>query len=86
MAILNSPFSIYCLGHSLGLSDRTLLKEIFTHNRLNTIKLFYRDNPDHYDNLRINVSIIFQANKSYKLKILEVEKSEPMPQVKNNNR
>lgn len=35
------PFQVYVLGHSLGLSDRTMLKEIFEHDNCKSIKLFY---------------------------------------------
>ena len=79
--ILSSNMSAYCLGHSMGLSDRTLLRELFTHRNLNTIKLFYYKNQAHYDNLRINVSRIFLQDKSYKTKILDFESSEKMPQI-----
>jgi hypothetical protein len=34
-------FQVYVLGHSLGLSDRTMLKEIFEHENCKSIKLFY---------------------------------------------
>ncbi|WP_052670993.1 AbiH family protein [Draconibacterium sediminis] len=36
-----SSFEVYVLGHSCGLSDRTLLREIFEHQKCNRIKLFY---------------------------------------------
>lgn len=39
--IQGEPFQVYVLGHSLGLSDRTMLKEIFEHNNCKSIKLFY---------------------------------------------
>ncbi len=35
------PFQVYVFGHSLGLSDRTMLKEIFEHQQCKSIKLFY---------------------------------------------
>lgn len=35
------PFQVYVLGHSLGLSDRTMLKEIFEHDHCKSIKLYY---------------------------------------------
>lgn len=39
--IQGEPFQVYVLGHSLGLSDRTMLKEIFEHDNCKSIKLFY---------------------------------------------
>lgn len=39
--IQSEPFQVYVLGHSLGLSDRTMLKEIFEHDNCKSIKLFY---------------------------------------------
>jgi hypothetical protein len=39
--IQGEPFQVYVLGHSLGLSDRTMLKEIFEHDNCKSIKIFY---------------------------------------------
>ena len=39
--IESESFQVYVLGHSLGLSDRTMLKEIFEHDNCKSIKLFY---------------------------------------------
>ena len=35
------PFQVFVFGHSLGLSDRTMLKEIFEDVNCKSIKLFY---------------------------------------------
>lgn len=34
------------IGHSCGLSDRTLLREIFEHKRCHKIKLFFYEEND----------------------------------------
>lgn len=36
-----SEFEVLVIGHSCGLSDRTLLREIFEHKNCSSIKLFY---------------------------------------------
>src|SRR3546814_2357202 len=35
-------FQVYILGHSCGLSDRTMLNMIFEHDNCKSIKIFYR--------------------------------------------
>lgn len=40
------PFQVFVLGHSLGLSDRTMLKEIFEHDHCKSIKLFYHQKDE----------------------------------------
>ena len=44
--IQGEPFQVYVLGHSLGLSDRTMLKEIFEHDNCKSIKLYYYQKND----------------------------------------
>ncbi|WP_394758421.1 AbiH family protein [Flavobacterium sp.] len=37
----SEEFQVFIIGHSCGLSDRTMLKEIFEHDKCKSIKIFY---------------------------------------------
>jgi hypothetical protein len=39
-------FQVFIFGHSCGLSDRTMLKEIFENEKCISIKIFYYERPD----------------------------------------
>ena len=45
----SANFQIFIYGHSCGLSDRTMLKEIFEHENCKSIKVFYYKRPDGSD-------------------------------------
>ena len=42
------PFDVLVVGHSLGLSDRVLLKSIFEHQHCKAIRLFHRGSEEDY--------------------------------------
>lgn len=42
-------FQVHIYGHSCGLSDRTMLKEIFEHSNCMSIKIFYHENEGSND-------------------------------------
>lgn len=42
-------FQVHIYGHSCGLSDRTMLKEIFEHSNCMSIKIFYHENDGSND-------------------------------------
>ena len=48
--IESSPYQIYIMGHSCGLSDKTLLNTIFEHDNCVSIKPFYYINNEGFDN------------------------------------
>ncbi len=58
MNFLNQNFEVVVLGHSCGISDRTLLKEIFQHVNFEKIKVFYSifKTSDNYNELSYNIS------------------------------
>ena len=64
--IESAPFQIYILGHSCGISDRTLLNTLFEHENCVSIKPFYylkEDNTDNYLELVQNISRNFNSMK-----------------------
>lgn len=62
----SAPFQIYIMGHSCGISDRTLLNTLFEHKNCVSIKPFYHqfeDNTDNYRDLVKNISRNFTDMK-----------------------
>ena len=45
----SEDYQVYIIGHSCGLSDRTMLKEIFENEKCKSIKIFYHSKT-FYDN------------------------------------
>jgi hypothetical protein len=50
------PYEVVVVGHSLGLSDRVLLKTIFEHKNCIVIKLFHRGSKPNHIQKRISLS------------------------------
>lgn len=42
----SDDYQVYIIGHSCGLSDRTMLKEIFENEKCKSIKIFYYEKPN----------------------------------------
>lgn len=64
--IESAPFQVFVMGHSCGLSDRTLLNTIFEHKNCVSIKPFYHkkeDNTDNYLEIVQNISRNFNDMK-----------------------
>lgn len=71
-------FNILSIGHSLGKSDKTLLKEIFEHQNNQSIKLAYRKNRDSFKRLSNNLSKIISQN-NINNKLINYRKSPSLP-------
>jgi Bacteriophage abortive infection AbiH len=72
-------FQVFVMGHSCGLSDRTMFKEIFEHENCKSIRLFHY-NKDFHDKA-INVSKHF-SNKGHMRKlIVDYKASDAFPQA-----
>ncbi|MFN7776079.1 AbiH family protein [Flavobacterium sp.] len=97
--IYSDIFQVYIMGHSCGLSDRTLLNTIFEHENCVSIKVFYHEwknestgkMEDNYTDITQNISRHFNDKKLMREKVVNKTLCEPMPQVqlpkieKNNN-
>ena len=75
---------VFVLGHSLGLSDRTMLSMIFEHSNCKSIKIFYyeHDKGNNYVELTQEISKHFRNKLEMRRKIVPFDRSEPMPQAK----
>jgi len=76
--INSDKFQIYIMGHSCGLSDRTLLNTLFNHNNCVSIKIFYHKRADNYNNILMNISRCFNQNVSMRDKVVSKALSVPL--------
>lgn len=80
--IESAPFQVCIMGHSCGISDKTLLSTIFQHENCVSIKpYFYEngDNDDYYEIIR-NISRCFDDKKLMRDRVVNKEYCEPLPQ------
>lgn len=86
----NEKFQVIIMGHSCGLSDRTLLNTIFEHNNCRSIKVFYyqwKDKvtdeiKDNYTELIQNISRHFNNKKLMRERVVNKTLCKPLPQIK----
>lgn len=79
--IESAPFQVLIMGHSCGLSDRTLLNTIFEHNNCVSIKPFYyvkEDGTDNYLELVQNISRNFTDMKLFRDRVVNKTQCEQM--------
>ncbi|MES2410838.1 MAG: AbiH family protein [Bacteroidota bacterium] len=80
----SDKFQVYIMGHSCGLSDRTLLNTIFEHENCISIKVFYHqkdDGTDNYTEITQNISRHFNKKKLMREKIVNKTLCQPLPQI-----
>lgn len=80
----SEPFQVYIMGHSCGLSDRTLLSTIFENENCLSVKVFYHQkskNEDNYTEIVQNISRHFKDKKMMREKIVNKTLCKPMPQI-----
>lgn len=85
----SDKFQVVIMGHSCGLSDRTLLNTIFEHENCRSIKVFYhevRDGKgsvlkDNYTEIVQNISRHFNKKKLMREKIVNKTLCQPLPQI-----
>lgn len=80
----DQKFQVYIMGHSCGLSDRTMLNTIFEHPNCISIKVFYhqRENEtDNYTEIIQNISRHFNKKKLMREKIVNKTLCQPLPQI-----
>ena len=83
------PFQVQVYGHSCGLSDRTMFKEIFEHKNCRSIKVFYYEEfdnegnfvKDNFTEIIQNISRHFDDKKKMRAKIVNKGLSDPLPQI-----
>ncbi|HUM51123.1 MAG TPA: AbiH family protein [Chitinophagales bacterium] len=79
--IESTRFEVFILGHSCGLSDRTMLSTIFEDKNCYRIRIFdYRQDKHNYRNKTYEISRHFKDKAAMRRKIIPLEQSIPMPQ------
>jgi hypothetical protein len=82
---VNSPnVNVIILGHSIGLSDKLILNEIFNSESIFSIRIFFYENDSNYDNTQMNISRIMANHDKFGKIIKSCEDSHRMPQHNDN--
>lgn len=85
--IESDQYQIYIMGHSCGISDRTLLNTLFEHENCVSIKPFYYEREedgvkkDNYRELIQNISRNFNDKRIMRSKVVNKKYCNPLPQV-----
>lgn len=77
-ALYEQEFDVFVFGHSLGLSDRVLLKTIFEHDNCKAIKLFHRGSKESQFSKRIALSRHFTDKIKMRSKIVDYSDEDVM--------
>ena len=81
--LASDKFQVQIYGHSCGLSDRTMFKEIFEHPNCLSIKLFYHkkaNSEDDYTEKTYELYRHFSDKNIMRKKIVDKQKCKAMPQ------
>ena len=81
--IESAPYQVYIMGHSCGVSDRTLLNTLFEHPNCMSIKPFYYVNEqgqDNYIEIVQNISRNFNDPKKMRDRVVNKTYCQPLPQ------
>ncbi len=81
----SEDFQVHIYGHSCGISDRTMLNQIFEHENCKSIKIFYHrinDDFDDYTDKIYEISRHFKDKGIMRKKIVPYDLSREMPQPK----
>lgn len=80
--IYSDIYQIHILGHSCGLSDRTMLNMVFEHDNCKSIKIFYYGSKDknNFIDLTQEISRHFVDKSKLRERVVSFDKSIRMPQ------
>jgi hypothetical protein len=83
--IESNDFQVHIYGHSCGLSDRTMLNQIFEHDNCKSIKIFYHkkvDGTNDYTEKTYEIARHFTNKGMLRKKVVPFDLSQEMPQPK----
>lgn len=82
MGILNQgdKITVYTIGHSLGITDKTLLKDVFDHPNVIKIKMFHYSDLEGFRSLNDNLVEIVEPI-TFKSKVIPFDEENRIPQV-----
>lgn len=81
----SNPFDVLTIGLSCGLSDRTLLSQVFEHNNCKKIEIMYYKDENGYQDVARNISRHFSDKQELRRKLVNFEDSIKCPQYENND-
>jgi hypothetical protein len=80
----SGPYQVYLMGHSCGMADRVLLRQILDNDNCKSIKPFYYAADDNgftsYKNISQNLHLIFDDEAKLREKLVTLGNCEAMPQ------
>jgi len=81
--IESDTYQVYILGHSCGLSDRTMLHMIFEHSNCKSIKIYYHGTKENnnYTAITYDIARHFKNKEEMRNKIVSLDQSLNMPQA-----
>lgn len=82
--IESCDYQVHIYGHSCGLSDRTLLKQIFEHSHCISIKVFYHKKSmtqNDFSDKAFEIARHFSNKVDFRKKLVPFSLSKPMPQI-----
>ncbi len=82
------PYQVCIMGHSCGISDRTLLSTLFEHKNCVSIKPYYRlkeDGTDNYFDLVCNIARSISDPRLMRDRVVRKEHCQPLGQLSPNN-
>lgn len=79
----NGEYQVFVMGHSCGLSDRTMFKEIFEHENCKSVKIFHysrQDGTNDFEEKTINLGRHFSNKGKMRKLIVEFDEANAFPQ------
>lgn len=82
--IQDERFNIEIIGHSCGLSDRTLLSYLFEHPNCTGIRINYYQDYAHYRQTTMEISRHFENKQLMRNRVIDFTNCVPCPQIETN--
>lgn len=76
----HNQISVLILGHSCGLSDKLILNQILTHEKVEKIRTFYFEKYENYFDTMVNVDRIMNDDEKFRKRVIDFSSSSRMPQ------
>ena len=83
--IESEDFQVHIYGYSCGLSDRTMLNQIFEHDNCKSIKIYFHEidsNTNDFVEKTYDIARHFKDKVMFRKKLVPLPLSKPMPQPK----
>ncbi|MCC5919213.1 MAG: bacteriophage abortive infection AbiH family protein [Cyclobacteriaceae bacterium] len=75
----SEPFEVHTIGLSCGLSDRTLLSQVFEHKHCEKIYIYHHKGMEGYQDVARNISRHFSDKQEFRRKLVNFEDCLPCP-------